>query len=114
MRKLICIAVIGTVTLISGCTNTYDKEIDQVIRLENVLMKDAKKDIDKIERNKTCIRVYQDGNLIELTYDIRTNRSITEYYKKINNEYKWVNDTEAKKTANLETEKPVYQENNCE
>ncbi|HDT6579462.1 TPA: cystatin-like fold lipoprotein [Bacillus cereus] len=113
MRKLICIAVIGTVTLISGCTNTYDKEIDQVIRLETIDIKNAKKDIDKVERNKTCVKVYENGKLIELNYAIRKSSNIRSYYKNIKGTYKRIVDSEARATVNLE-EKPVYQEDNCE
>lgn len=114
MRKIMCIAVVGAVTLISGCTNTYDKEIDQVIRLENVQIKDAKKDIDKVERDKTCVKVYEDGKLIEINYQLRKGYSARSYYKNIKGQYKWVVDSTARETVNLEIEKPVYKEDNCE
>ncbi|QWI47283.1 cystatin-like fold lipoprotein [Bacillus mycoides] len=113
MRRVIGCMVISAVALMSGCSNTYDKEIDQVISLENVEIKDAKKDIDKVERDKTCVKVYEDGRLIEINYGIRKSDSKRAYYKNIRGQYKWVVDSEAKATVNLE-EKPVYQENNCE
>ncbi|QWH75356.1 cystatin-like fold lipoprotein (plasmid) [Bacillus mycoides] len=113
MRRVIGCMVISAVALMSGCSNTYDKEIDQVISLETVDIKDAKKDIDQVERDKTCVKVYEDGRLIELNYKIRKSSSARAYYKRIKGEYKSVVDSEAKATVNLE-EKPVYQENNCE
>lgn len=105
--------VISAVALMSGCSNTYDKEIDQIISLETVEIKDAKKDIDKVEREKTCVKVYEDGKVIEMNYWIRNGDSVRAYYKEIRGEYKRVVNSEAKATVNLEV-KPVYQEDNCE
>ncbi|OUB50548.1 MULTISPECIES: cystatin-like fold lipoprotein [Bacillus cereus group] len=113
MRRVLGCMVISAVALMSGCSNTYDKEIDKIISLESVKIKDAKKDIDKVERDKTCIKVYEDGRLIELNYKIRKGDSVSAYYKNIKGNYKWVVDSVAKATVNLEG-KPVYQENNCE
>lgn len=112
MRRVIGVMVISAVALMSGCGNTYDDEIDKVISLENVEMKDAKKDIDKVERSKTCTKVYRDGKLIELEYGIRKNGNATRYYKKTKDEYKWISTMEAKNMLKQD-ENPVYQEN-CE
>ncbi|MEH7217029.1 cystatin-like fold lipoprotein [Bacillus toyonensis] len=113
MRRSIGILMIGMVILVSGCENTYDKAIDKIISLETVKIKDAKKNIDKVEREKTCVKVYEDGKLIELRYWIRKEDSITSYYKNIKGNYKWVVDSEAQQTVNS-AEKPVYREDNCE
>ncbi|OLR25072.1 cystatin-like fold lipoprotein [Bacillus cereus] len=113
MRRSIGILMIGMVTLVSGCGNTYDKAIDQVISSETVKIKDAIRDIDKVERNKTCVRVYEDGKIIEINYKIRRVDNMRAYYKNKKGIYKWVSDVEAQQTVNL-AEKPVYKEDNCE
>ncbi|MDA2637899.1 cystatin-like fold lipoprotein [Bacillus cereus] len=113
MRRSVGMILIGMMVLLSGCGNSYDKVIDQVIDLETVRIKDSKRDIEKVEREKTCVKVYEDGRVIEITYKIRKGDSIRSYYKNIRGNYKWVADTEAKQAVDL-TEKPVYIEYNCE
>lgn len=113
MRRSIGILMMGIMVLLSGCGNSYEKAIDQVIDLETVRIKDSKRDIEKVEREKACVKVYEDGRLIELRYWIRKGDTITSYYKNNKGNYKWVVDSEAHRAVDL-TEKPVYIEYNCE
>ncbi|MBJ8031250.1 cystatin-like fold lipoprotein [Bacillus cereus group sp. N21] len=111
MRKRVTVAIaafISTVTFLSGCTNKYDKEIDKVISLETAEIKDAKKDIDKVERKNTCVKVFRDGELFQLEYKIRKDHTKKTFYKKVGENYEWVTINQ----ANLkDDEKPVYKEN---
>ncbi|MED1303719.1 cystatin-like fold lipoprotein [Bacillus pacificus] len=111
MRKNVVLAIVmfvSAATLFSGCTNKYDKEIDKVISLETVEIKDAKKDIKKVERKNTCTKVFRDGGLIQIEYQIRKGDSIKSYYKKVKGNYEWVTYSGA---GFKDNEEPVYTEN---
>lgn len=72
-----------------GNDNTYDKDIDEVIQLENEALKEpgVKKDIDSLKREKACTKVFDKGNVLTISYEIRTNDSITKGYKLDGEEY---------------------------
>lgn len=111
MKKKIAFVVVSFVSiavLLGGCTNKYDKEIDKVISLETAKIKNAKKDIDSVERENTCVKVFRDGDLIELEYKIRKDFTKNTFYKKLDNSYEWITSNEASLKNN---ETPVYKEN---
>lgn len=108
MKRVIALVFVSIVALLSGCTNKYDKEIDKVINLETAEIKNAKKDIEKVERKNTCVKVFRDGDLFQLEYQIRKGDSIKSYYKKVKGSYEWVTYSVAGFKAN---EEPVYIEN---
>ncbi|KXY54392.1 hypothetical protein COK09_26235 [Bacillus cereus] len=111
MKKNVALAIaifVSAVTLLSGCTNKYDKEIDKVISLETAEIKDAKKDIKRVERKKTCSKVFRDGDLIQIEYQIRKGDSIKSYYKKVKGSYEWVTYSVA---GFKDNEEPMYIEN---
>ncbi|MGA4466524.1 hypothetical protein ACPA2L_28530 [Bacillus bombysepticus] len=112
MKRKMMIFSFCICVLMSGCSNTYDKAIDKVLSLETADIKDAKRDIEKVERDKTCTKVYQDGKIIEIAYKIRNNYTAEQYYLKKGDSYKRALDSEIKKKL-TPYEKPVYEEN-CE
>lgn len=103
---------LGISIFIGGCSNTYDKAIDKVLSLETADIKDAKRDIEKVERDKTCTKVYQDGKIIEIAYKIRKDHTLEKYYIQSGDTYKWL-PYYATKGKLSPGEKPVYEEN-CE
>ncbi|CAI8815819.1 DUF4467 domain-containing protein [Bacillus pseudomycoides] len=112
MKRIIAILSVGAVALMSGCTNTHDSEIEKVLSLETAEIKDAKKDIDKVERSKTCTKVYQDGKIIEIAYKIRKDHTKETFYIKSGETYKWLPYYATKEKLKTD-ERPVYEEN-CE
>ncbi|EJR25245.1 MULTISPECIES: cystatin-like fold lipoprotein [Bacillus cereus group] len=112
MKRKMIIFSLGISILLGGCSNTYDAAIDKVLSLETANIKDAKRDIDKVERDKTCTKVYQDGKIIEIAYKIRKDHTAEWYYTKSGDSYKRALDSEVKKKL-TPYEKPVYEEN-CE
>jgi len=110
MKRVVALVFVSIVALLSGCTNKYDKEIDKVINLETAEIKNAKKDIEKVERKNTCVKVFRDGDLFQLEYKIRKDYTKKTFYKKIGNSYKWITVNEADLK---DSEEPVYTEN-CE
>ncbi|NPC90850.1 cystatin-like fold lipoprotein [Bacillus sp. WMMC1349] len=88
MKKLIgsfvLIAVIAGITGCGGDKEKYDEEINQVISLQNERLQKpgVVKDIDRLKRENTEIRVYQDGKYISLYFEIRKGDPIKMTYKK--------------------------------
>lgn len=109
MMKRLGIVITAAVFLAAcGNSNSYDKAIDEIIKLENEALKEpgVKKDIDSLKREKACTRVFDEGNVITISYEIRTNDSITKGYKLVDEEYQRGADED-----DLKSPEPVYAEN---
>lgn len=63
----------------------YTDEINEAIKLENedLAVNGVVKDIDKLERSDAKIEIFDKGQLIRITYEIRDNDFITEGYQKL-------------------------------
>jgi len=63
----------------------YTDEINQAIKLENEDLEapGVEKDIDKLERSDAKIEIFDKGQFIRITYEIRDNDFITEGYQKL-------------------------------
>lgn len=112
MKKMITVAI--ATVMLAGCgsgSNHYDKAIGEVIKKENIENENTlgiQKDIDKLERDMSCTKVYQDGKVISITYEIRKNDPITRYYVKADGQY----ESDISGDNYLEDdEKPIFTEN---
>lgn len=78
-----------TVGVLAGCGNSYEEQIDEVLEQENASLQEpgVEKDIDGVTRDTTVIDVYQDGDYILLTYEIRDGDEISSLYERQGEEY---------------------------
>lgn len=110
MMKRLGIVATAAIFLVacSNSGNSYDKAIDEVIKLENEALKEpgVKKDIDSLKREKACTKVFDEGNVITISYEIRINDSITKGYKLVDEEYQRGADED-----DLKSPEPVFVEN---
>lgn len=110
MKKLIFSLGIGSLCFLflSACSNEteYDEAIDEVIALENESLSNGQvqKDIEKLGRENTQIEVFDDGEYIQITYEIRENDVVDTVYQKEDNSYEHV-------VEDMEGKEPVYTEN---
>lgn len=90
MKKLFGFTGVAAVSilLLTACGSPYDDEIDEVIKEENDELDDpaVKTDIDTLEREDSKIWVYEDGEYIELEYNIRGKRETATPVYKYNNQ----------------------------
>jgi len=81
---------IASVSLLAltACGSPYDDDIDEVMKLENENLDkpSTETDIDTLERDDTQIKVYEDGEYIELEYVIRGDREMNDPLYKYNDE----------------------------
>ncbi|HEH3444413.1 TPA: cystatin-like fold lipoprotein [Staphylococcus aureus] len=109
------VLILGLVILLSACGQKYDKEIDEVTKLEKENKEETKdSNSRKIERKTSYFKVYDGGKVITVTYlpfkdsDVTTSKiyklnETTEKYEKDYNQ-----DAEKYEKSN----KPEYEENN--
>lgn len=108
MRKLLIIGIGSLCFLfLSACSsNEYDESIDEVIKIQNKALDEegVKTDIDTLKREDTGIKVYEDGEYIEIFYEIKKGKNVDKLFKKKNNSYEYV-------VEDMEGKEPVYTEN---
>ncbi|MDT9027507.1 cystatin-like fold lipoprotein [Rossellomorea yichunensis] len=100
--------VVTAAMLLVACGNSYDKAIDEVIKLENVSLKEPglPENINELKRDKACTKVFDEGKVITITYEIRENDFVTEGFVKKNGDYK-AGATE----KDMKSAEPIYVEN---
>lgn len=110
MKKLIFSLGIGSLCFLflSACSNEseYDEAIDEVIKLQNESLDKpgVQTDVDTLKREDTKIKVFNDGEYIQIFFDIRKNDEVEKLYLKNDDSYKQV-------VEDMEGEDPVYTEN---
>ena len=59
------VLILGLVILLSACGQKYDKEIDEVTKLEKESIQDVKntKKYKNVERSKSYYKIYNDGEV---------------------------------------------------
>lgn len=113
MRQVVAGAALGSMLFVAGCGSGYDDDIDQVIEMENERLSEGTNDenITSIDRETTAVEVYEDGEYIQVTFDIRPSESVTRTYQKDGDSYsrtaayetrQYLANTEAEYTENME------------
>ncbi|WP_457806457.1 cystatin-like fold lipoprotein [Staphylococcus aureus] len=98
-----------------ACGNKYDKEIEEVSKMEEQDVKDSQlPDKRKYKRETTNFYVYEDGKVITLTYKkIKDSDTlVTRLYRKNETTGKFEEDYNAKKKRYMKEHKPDYKEEN--
>ncbi|ACY11582.1 MULTISPECIES: cystatin-like fold lipoprotein [Staphylococcus] len=111
---LITFILILSVALIA-CGKKYDKEIDEVSKIEAKKVEELKTpDERKYKRETTNVYVYEDGKVITLTYKFRkgSDTLVTRLYRKNETTGKYEQDYDAKKERYMKEHKPDYKEEN--
>ncbi|GGJ77967.1 cystatin-like fold lipoprotein [Virgibacillus salexigens] len=110
MKKFMFILGIGSLCFLflSACTGEgeYDEAIDEVIKMQNEELdrEGVKTDIDTLKREDTKIKVFNDGEYIQIFYEIREGNEVDKLFKKENSSYEYV-------VEDMEGKEPVYTEN---
>ncbi|MCS4502370.1 DUF4467 domain-containing protein [Staphylococcus aureus] len=114
-RFLLMTLILVISTSLIACGKKYDKEIEEVSKLENTQIQKAKlSDANKFERDKSNIAVYEDGKVIILTYHfVKGSDSLTQsFYRKNETTNKYEEQSSEKPKKFMKENKPDYKEEN--
>lgn len=120
--KFLFIILSTLIIMLTGCKSEkeekkekYDSSINQVVTLENKRLQKEKilTDTDILKREDIGIAVYQNGDFIELIYELKPNKQTESLYKKDKSKnYKLFPKQKIKRgDVNKELEKIDYVEN---
>lgn len=120
--KFLFIILSTLIIILTGCKSEkeekkekYDSSINQVVTLENKRLQKEKilTDTDILKREDIGIAVYQNGDFIELIYELKPNKQTESLYKKDKSKnYKLFPNQKIKRgDVNKELEKIDYVEN---
>ncbi|WP_151131817.1 cystatin-like fold lipoprotein [Staphylococcus aureus] len=114
MRKLFLL-FISSIFVLSACGNKYDKEIEEVTKLEQESVKKSKLDDRKsVNRDSSDFKVYDDGNVITISLVAFKNSDtvVTSLYKLNQTTGKYEEDLNENVTKYQKNNKPDFEENN--
>ncbi|HDP5859496.1 TPA: cystatin-like fold lipoprotein [Staphylococcus aureus] len=117
MRKrflFITFILVMSMTLVA-CGKKYDKEIEEVSKIEAQKIEKTKINDDrKYKRETTNIYVYEDGKVITLTYKFRkgSDTLVTRLYRRNETTGKFEQDYNANEVKYAKEHKPDYKEEN--
>lgn len=122
MKTKFLIILSTLIIMLTGCKSEkeekkekYDSSINQVVTLENKRLQKEKilTDTDILKREDIGIAVYQNGDFIELIYELKPNKQTESLYKKDKSKnYKLFPNQKIKRgDVNKELEKIDYVEN---
>ncbi|HCY6303157.1 TPA: cystatin-like fold lipoprotein [Staphylococcus aureus] len=110
------VLILGLVILLSACGQKYDKEIDEVTKLEKESIQDVKntKKYKNVERSKSYYKIYNGGEVIIMTYMPfkDSNTKVSRVYKINQTSDKYEEDSNIDAEKFEKDNKPVYEENN--
>ncbi|EFG57792.1 lipoprotein [Staphylococcus aureus subsp. aureus EMRSA16] len=110
------VLILGLVILLSACGQKYDKEIDEVTKLEKESIQDVKntKKYKNVERSKSYYKIYNDGEVIIMTYMPfkDSNTKVSRVYKINQTSDQYEEDSNIDPEKFEKDNKPVYEENN--
>ncbi|HHV8931151.1 TPA: cystatin-like fold lipoprotein [Staphylococcus aureus] len=116
IKRILTITFILVISIsLVACGKKYDKEIDEVTKLEAKDRNDSSDStFNKYERKKSNIYVYQDGKVITLTYaPLKDNAELTtRIYFKNETTGKYEKDVNGKPKKFMKENKPDYKEEN--
>lgn len=114
MKKLFLL-FISSVFILSACGNKYDKEIEEVTKLEQQSFKKSQLDDRRtVKRSSSDYKVYNDGNIITMSLmpDKNSDLEVTRIYKLNQSSKKYEKDLNENVTEFQKQNKPDYEENN--
>ncbi|MCR0866977.1 DUF4467 domain-containing protein [Staphylococcus aureus] len=113
-RFLLITLILVISTALIACGKKYDKEIEEVSKLEEKRTSDTSGDFNKFERKKSNINVYNDGKFITLSYkwDNDSTKLWTSLYGKNETTEKYEKVYNAKPEKFMKENKPDYKEEN--
>ncbi|HDE5119647.1 TPA: cystatin-like fold lipoprotein [Staphylococcus aureus] len=114
MKKLFLL-IISSVFILSACGNKYDKEIEEVTKLEQESVKKSKLDDRRsVNRDSSDFKVYDDGNTITMSLmpDKNSDLEVTRIYKLNQTSGKYEEDLNENVTKYQKNNKPDFEENN--
>nr|WP_021038261.1 cystatin-like fold lipoprotein [Bacillaceae bacterium JMAK1]AGQ45428.1 Putative lipoprotein [Bacillaceae bacterium JMAK1] len=81
--KKFTLTALGLLLLTACGGGSYDDLIDSVLEYENdaISQPDVVKDIDEVNRENTDIKVYDDGQFVEIEYQIREDFTANRIYE---------------------------------
>ncbi|HEI5057380.1 TPA: cystatin-like fold lipoprotein [Staphylococcus aureus] len=110
------VLILGLAILLSACGQKYDKEIDEVTKLEKESIQDVKntKKYKNVERSKSYYKIYNDGEVIIMTYMPfkDSNTKVSRVYKINQTSDQYEEDSNIDPEKFEKDNKPVYEENN--
>ncbi len=109
-RGLLTISLVG-VALLAACGPSYDKEIKQVLEMENERLATSPNEanINELKRENTQIAVYKEGEYILVSYMIRPDYKADFIYESTDSGYEVNASSDLReKIKNME---PTYTEN---
>ncbi len=116
MKRFLSIVFILAISItLVACGKNYDKEIEEVSKLKNSQIEKAKlSNVNKFQRDKSNIYVYDNGAVIVLKYHFTKNSSSVSYalYRKDETAGKYEEDYNAKPKKFMKENKPDYKEEN--
>ncbi|HDF0610412.1 TPA: cystatin-like fold lipoprotein [Staphylococcus aureus] len=114
-RFLLITFILVISTALIACGKKYDKEIEEVTKLESNSTKQSQlKDSLEFKRDKSNVNVYDGGVIITLTYkSLKDSDSLwTSVYRKNETTGKYEKDYNAKPKKIMKENKPDYKEEN--
>ncbi|GAB0230414.1 cystatin-like fold lipoprotein [Staphylococcus pseudintermedius] len=111
------ILFISLIFVLAACGKKYDKEIEQVTKLEQKSVEDSQADNrKKVNRNSSDYKVYDNGNVITMTIVPfeDSDMTATRVYRLNKTNQKYEEDLSENVTEYQESNKPDYEENNLE
>ncbi|ORI02824.1 hypothetical protein B5723_08045 [Mammaliicoccus sciuri] len=109
MRKW-CVLLLSIVMILAACGQNYDKEIDEITKLEKIDRDNSK----KVKRNSSNYYVYENGNVIVMSYQsLMGGTSIRPHLYKYNEtSEKYEEDRNIHVKEYMKENKPDYKEEN--
>lgn len=105
-----CVLLLSIVMILVACGQKYDKEIDEVTKLEKI----DRDNSDKVKRESSNYYVYENGNVIVMSYQsLAGGSSVGTYlYKKNETTDKYEEDRNIHVKEYMKDNKPDYKEEN--
>ncbi|CAG9978519.1 TPA: cystatin-like fold lipoprotein [Staphylococcus aureus] len=111
-RILLMTLILVISTSLIACGKKYDKEIEEVSKLEEKKTSDTSGGFNKYDRNKSNIYVFEDGKVIILAYKLSNKSSSLTYalYSKNETTDMYKEDNYGKPEKFMKENKPDYKE----
>lgn len=110
-----CVLLLSIVLLLTACGKKYDKEIDEVAKIEKKSVESSGiSDYRDFKRNSSDFYVYEDGKVITVTYKTFKNSDtkFTNLYRLNETSSKYEEDKNVHVKKYMKNNKPDYKEEN--
>lgn len=110
-----CILLFSIVLLLTACGQKYDKEIDEVTKLQKESINETKDSTDRDFKRKTSdFNVYEEGKVIVITYKYNKNKDDLWHtlYRLNETSNKYEKDLNTRAKDYMKNHEPDYKEEN--